>query len=119
MLNFHPGAHMNLHSPEDCLKLIAESINLVLDKTRGVTAVIENTAATFTAVLKGRPPYLLQWFKNGVAVPGATNNTLTFANTEPAQSGPYQLVAQNDLGAVTSAEASPACTRRTPSRMAL
>jgi deoxyribonuclease-4 len=50
MLNFHPGAHMNLHSPEDCLKLIAESINFALDKTKGVTAVIENTAGQGSAV---------------------------------------------------------------------
>ena len=50
MLNFHPGAHMNLHSPEDCLKLIAEAINLVLDKTKGVTAVIENTAGQGSAI---------------------------------------------------------------------
>lgn len=49
MLNFHPGAHMNLHSLEDCLKLIAESINLALDKTKGVTAVIENTAGQGSA----------------------------------------------------------------------
>ena len=50
MLNFHPGAHMNLHSLEDCQKLIAESINLTLDKTKGVTAVIENTAGQGSAV---------------------------------------------------------------------
>jgi deoxyribonuclease-4 len=50
MLNFHPGAHMNLHSPEDCLKLIAESINLTLEKTKDVTAVIENTAGQGSAV---------------------------------------------------------------------
>jgi deoxyribonuclease-4 len=50
LLNFHPGAHMNLHSLEDCLKLIAESINLTLDKTKGVTAVIENTAGQGSAV---------------------------------------------------------------------
>jgi len=50
LLNFHPGTHMNLHSPEDCLKLIAESINLALDKTKGVTAVIENTAGQGSAV---------------------------------------------------------------------
>ena len=49
-LNFHPGAHMNLHSLEDCLKLIAESINITLDKTKGVTAVIENTAGQGSAV---------------------------------------------------------------------
>jgi deoxyribonuclease IV len=47
-LNFHPGSHLNVISPEDCLKRIAESINLVLDKTKGVSAVIENTAGQGT-----------------------------------------------------------------------
>lgn len=44
MLNFHPGSHLNEFSKEECLKRIAESINVALDKTQGVTAVIENTA---------------------------------------------------------------------------
>lgn len=44
LLNFHPGSHLNKISVEDCLSLIAESINFVLEKTKGVTAVIENTA---------------------------------------------------------------------------
>lgn len=43
-LNFHPGSHMGQLSDTDGLKRIAASINLVLDQTRGVTAVIENTA---------------------------------------------------------------------------
>ena len=43
-LNFHPGGHLNIISEEECLKRIAESINISLDKTKGVTAVIENTA---------------------------------------------------------------------------
>jgi len=47
-LNFHPGSHLNAISVEDCLKRIAESINIVLDKTKGVTAVIENTAGQGT-----------------------------------------------------------------------
>lgn len=44
MLNFHLGSHLNKISLEDCLRRIAESINLALDQTQGVTAVIENTA---------------------------------------------------------------------------
>lgn len=44
LLNFHPGSHLNKISPEACLDRIAESINIALDKTQGVTAVIENTA---------------------------------------------------------------------------
>lgn len=44
LLNFHPGSTLNKISIEDCLALIAESINITLEKTKGVTAVIENTA---------------------------------------------------------------------------
>ena len=40
--NFHPGSHLMQISEEDCLARIAESINIALDKTQGVTAVIEN-----------------------------------------------------------------------------
>jgi deoxyribonuclease-4 len=47
-LNFHPGSHLNLTGIEECLKIIAESINITLDKTKGVTAVIENTAGQGT-----------------------------------------------------------------------
>lgn len=44
LLNFHPGSHLNAISVDACLSRIAESINLTLDKTQNVTAVIENTA---------------------------------------------------------------------------
>ena len=47
-LNFHPGSHLNTISEEECLSRIAESINIALDKTKGVTAVIENTAGQGT-----------------------------------------------------------------------
>lgn len=48
MLNFHPGSHLNEMSIDDCLDLIAESINITLEKTHGVTAVIESTAGQGT-----------------------------------------------------------------------
>lgn len=44
MLNFHPGSHLKMMSSDECLDLIAQSINIILDKTVGVKAVIENTA---------------------------------------------------------------------------
>ncbi len=47
-LNFHPGSHLNKIDIEECLKRIAESINITLDKTKGVIAVIENTAGQGT-----------------------------------------------------------------------
>jgi deoxyribonuclease IV len=47
-LNFHPGSHLKLVTEEESLKIVAESINIALDKTKGVTAVIENTAGQGT-----------------------------------------------------------------------
>ncbi len=47
-LNFHPGSHMGEMEENDCLDRIAESINLTLDKTNGVMAVIETTAGQGT-----------------------------------------------------------------------
>ena len=43
-LNFHPGSHLKRISAEESLDRIAESINMALDRTKGVTAVLENTA---------------------------------------------------------------------------
>jgi deoxyribonuclease-4 len=50
LLNFHPGSHLNKHSPADCIRTISESINWALDKTKGVIAVIENTAGQGTNI---------------------------------------------------------------------
>ncbi|SCZ49064.1 deoxyribonuclease IV [Thiohalomonas denitrificans] len=44
LLNFHPGSHLRKISEEECLSLVAESINWALDRTESVIAVIENTA---------------------------------------------------------------------------
>ena len=43
-LNFHPGSHLKRISEEGSLERIAESINIALERTSGVTAVLENTA---------------------------------------------------------------------------
>ncbi|QIZ51473.1 deoxyribonuclease IV [Dickeya zeae] len=44
LLNFHPGSHLRQIDESTCLRRIAQSINLALEATSGVTAVIENTA---------------------------------------------------------------------------
>lgn len=48
LLNFHPGSHLKKIDEDKCLDRIAESINIALDQTTGVTAVIENTAGQGT-----------------------------------------------------------------------
>lgn len=44
LLNFHPGSDLRQISVDDCLARIAESINIALEQTQNVTAVLENTA---------------------------------------------------------------------------
>jgi len=44
LLNFHPGATLRKVSEQQALQRVAESINMALAETSGVTAVIENTA---------------------------------------------------------------------------
>lgn len=50
LLNFHPGAHLDRIDEASCLKRIADSINWALERTTGVTAVIENTAGQGTTL---------------------------------------------------------------------
>jgi len=49
-LNFHPGSHLKKVSEAQCLKIIADSLNYVMDKTSKVIPVIENTAGQGTNV---------------------------------------------------------------------
>ena len=43
-LNFHPGSHLKQIDEDECLDKIAEAMNITLDKTNGVSLVLENTA---------------------------------------------------------------------------
>ena len=45
-LNFHPGSHLRLLTPQEACGRVARSINAALAETEGVTLVIENTAGS-------------------------------------------------------------------------
>lgn len=49
-LNFHPGSHLNLISEEECMKLIAESINWAHQKSTDVILLLETTAGQGTNI---------------------------------------------------------------------
>lgn len=50
LLNFHPGSHLRKISEDESLDLISQSLNFCLEKTSGVTAVLENTAGQGSAL---------------------------------------------------------------------
>ncbi len=57
---------------------------------------------TFTAVASGAPPPSFQWYRDGLAISGATNSALTLTGVQPTDSGGYTVVATNAAGSMTS-----------------
>lgn len=67
--------------------------------------VIAGTSTTLSAAASGVPAPTVQWFKNGVAVTGATSPNLTISSVATGDAGGYNAVFTNAAGTVTSAVA--------------
>jgi hypothetical protein len=63
---------------------------------------VEGSLVTFTASFEGTLPISYQWQRDGMDLPGANSPTLTINNLQLGDSGNYQLVATNSLGASVS-----------------
>lgn len=62
----------------------------------------EGAALTLSATAVGTPTPSYQWRKNGTALTGATNSTLSFSALKLADSGTYSVIATNLAGSATS-----------------
>jgi len=66
-------------------------------------SVAELGPAAFTVLAEGTPPVQFQWFRDGEAIPGATNDTWTILSARLGESGAaLSVVVSNALGSVTS-----------------
>ena len=61
--------------------------------------------AQFSVTASGAPEPIYQWYFNGNAFSGATNNTLSFTNARSTDAGDYTVVVTNSLGSATSSKA--------------
>ncbi len=69
-------------------------------------AVAEGMAATFSVSDRGpNVPVTYQWYKNGTALPGETDATLTLSNVHADDAGNYYALATNAYGTTTSGNA--------------
>jgi hypothetical protein len=66
---------------------------------QGTAVILSVTAASPTAMT-------YQWHFYGRIIPGATNSSLTLANLQPVQAGPYSVSIQNAGGTAVSTSAS-------------
>ena len=64
------------------------------------SSVTTNAGGTvvFTANASGASPLSYQWQFQGANINGATTNTLTLTNVQPANSGTYRVVVSNSVG---------------------
>lgn len=65
-------------------------------------SAVEGQTASLSVVVDSPTPVSYQWFKDNVAIAGATSDTYTIAATTPADVGSYYVVATNDYRSVTS-----------------
>lgn len=61
--------------------------------------------AGFSVSLIGVTPFHFQWRKDGVEIPGATNQSLTLINVQPGDAGDYSLLITNVFGSTVSSNA--------------
>ncbi|MGH8022719.1 MAG: immunoglobulin domain-containing protein, partial [Limisphaerales bacterium] len=78
---------------------------VILTEPAGSTNAPE-TSFDMSAAAGGIPPLAWQWFKNGVAIAGATNADLGYGYLRASDSGNYSVVVTNLYGAATSSVAS-------------
>ncbi len=69
------------------------------------TVAEKGNKALLSTYSKGEWPRTYQWQRNGVAIPGATQPSLTIENATSKDSGLYRVIITNKHGSVTSDEA--------------
>jgi hypothetical protein len=77
---------------------------VITAQPRGIS-VGELQPATFAFQLDGSPPFCIQWFRNGVAIPGATGLVYTATAALSDGGAGFSVEISNPLGSVTSSNA--------------
>lgn len=82
------------------------TVAVVNTPTISVHPVSQNAASGETVIfgvgVGGAPLPTVQWLRDGIAIPGATNLNLILSNVQPRSAGDYTVVATNSLGTVAS-----------------
>jgi hypothetical protein len=79
------------------------SVLSISNQPQSIT-VEESHPATFAVDVQGAPAYY-RWYKDGVAIPGATANPFTIPTVTTNDAGNYYVVVSNSINTVTSSVA--------------
>lgn len=69
-------------------------------------AVAENSPVTLSVSATGTIALTYQWYKNGIAISGATSSSYQISNAHSGDAGSYTVTVTNSAGVVTSSPAS-------------
>jgi len=64
--------------------------------------VLERRLALFHADARGTPPLAYQWYREGIAIPGATGPSWVIRRAAMSDAGSYTVTVTNELGSTTS-----------------
>ena len=73
----------------------------IVTQPQSLTVLMGGTA-TFSVTVNPSPMLTYQWFKDGNAISGATDTTLTIANVQASDIGTYTVTVTNAAGSTTS-----------------
>ncbi len=90
-------------SVERTVAFVTGSLSPFIPAPLADRTVLAGAAVVLRAPAVGTPVPTYQWFKDGVAVPGAVADSLAFAAVAVADAGRYSVVATNLAGTATSA----------------
>jgi hypothetical protein len=92
----------------DVGSLVSQAASLIVNSAPQIVAqpsnrvVNEGSAVSISLIAKGTGTLEYQWYKNDVALPGATSAVLVFSQVTPADGGVYTARVANEIGSVTS-----------------
>ena len=90
------------------LRQVIETVKAPMNSAPTITAepvsqnILAGQAIRLSVLASGWPAPTYQWIKDGVALVGATTDSLTFAVATTSDSGSYSVAMSNSLGRVTS-----------------
>lgn len=91
----------NWPAAQNILNAIAGGLPVITNP--GNVSIVAGNNAVFTVTVTSTTSYTLQWFRNGVAIPGATGLSYTLVNAQVVDSGAmFNAVATNATGNASS-----------------
>jgi len=91
--------------PTDTPAVLTVNVPPTLVNSPASTTVVANGNTTLTVNASGTPPFTYQWYKDGVALAGATSASLFLPLFDLSRVGTYTVTVTNNVGSVTTAPA--------------